>query len=263
MGKTPVHSQGTVGFKQRLDCLLVSRGLASTREEATRFILAGLIKVNGQLIDKRGKLVEGHAEIHLEASTPNYVSRAGEKLASGLDAFKVSCQGMVAMDVGASTGGFTDCLLQRGVSRVYAIDVGYGQLDWKLRNNPQVIIHERCNIRYLPLEAIPDPIELAVIDVSFISLRLVLPCVLKFLAETAIVVALLKPQFEVGKGKVGRKGVVRQEDQRAEVKQNLLNFGESLGLHSLGVIDSPVLGRKGNKEMLLGFYREKSNNIPC
>ena len=242
-------------IKQRLDSLLVSKGLAVSREQAQRFILAGLVNVNGITIDKRGQLIEETAQITLEIPSSHFVSRAGEKLASALETFGISCRGVVAMDVGASTGGFTDCLLQHGVSRVYAIDVGYGQLDWKLRTDPRVKVHERCNIRYLDRMAISECIDLAVIDVSFISLRLVLPCVLKFLGKAAIVVVLLKPQFEVGKGQVGPNGIVRDEAQRITVKEWFLNFSQTLGFDPIGAIDSPILGRKGNKEILVGLRK--------
>jgi 23S rRNA (cytidine1920-2'-O)/16S rRNA (cytidine1409-2'-O)-methyltransferase len=157
------------------------------------------------------------------------------------------------MDVGASTGGFTDCLLQRGARRVYAVDVGYGQLDWKLRQDARVVVLDRENIRYLERTAVPEPIDLAVIDVSFISLTLVLPCVAPFLGRPARVIALVKPQFEVGKGQVGRGGIVRDEEQRRAVTTKVLACAESLGFRSLGVLDSPVLGQKGNREILLGL----------
>lgn len=233
----------------------MSRGLAASREQAHRFILAGLVKVEGIPIDKRGKLIEGSAHIDLDLPLTHYVSRGGTKLASALDMFNISCQGVVAMDVGASTGGFTDCLLQRGASRVYAIDVGYGQLDWKIRTDSRVVVLERRNIRYLGREAIPEPVTLAVIDVSFISLTIVIPAVLTFLDKNALIVALMKPQFEVGKGQVGRGGVVRNESQRILVKDRLLGFFQNLGLDSVGVIDSPIQGRKGNKELLVVLRR--------
>jgi len=239
--------------KQRLDGLLVDRGLVSSREQAGRVILAGLVKVNGNTVDKRAQLVDPMATIDLEPSSSSYVSRAGEKLASALDALDLSCEGAVAMDVGASTGGFTDCLLQRGAKRVYAIDVGYGQLDWHLRNHPNVVVLERCNIRYLSQERIPEPISFSVIDVSFISLKLVLPCVIKFLKPQASVVALVKPQFEAGVKQVGRGGIVRREEVRAAVLENIIHVAQELGLVFLGHVDSSVFGKKGNREILLGL----------
>ena len=245
---SPLHSRS----KRRIDSLLVSRGLVGSREQAHRLILAGLVKVNGQIVDKRGKLIDHRAQIDVLAS-PRFVSRAGEKLAVALDAFAVSCHGVTAMDVGASTGGFTDCLLQYGATRVYAVDVGYGQLDWKLRTDPRVIVLERCNIRHLQAEALPELIGLAVVDVSFISLRLVLPCVTRFLAPHATVIALVKPQFEVGKARVGRGGVVRDERARLDVLEGVKTFGEKIGLRCVGMVEPPVRGRKGNREMVLGF----------
>ncbi len=239
--------------KQRLDSVLVSRGLAVNREQAHRYILAGLVKVDGMLVDKRARLVDEAVTIDIDLPATTFVSRAGDKLAAAIDAFAIDCREVVAMDVGSSTGGFTDCLLQRGARRVYAVDVGYGQLDWTLREDPRVVVHERCNIRYLSAEDIPERIELAVIDVSFISLRIVLPSVIKFLSNTASVVMLVKPQFEVGKGQVGRGGIVRDENKRIMVKDELLRLTETLGLSVIGVMDSPVLGRKGNKEMLMAL----------
>ena len=239
------------GAKQRLDGVLVERGLAPSREQAGRIILAGLVTVDGVMVDKRAKLVEKFAAIAVTPLAASYVSRSGEKLAAALDAFQLSCEGSVAMDIGASTGGFTDCLLQRGARRVYAVDVGYGQLDWRLRNDPRVAVLERCNIRHLEVEAIPDQITFCVIDVSFISLKLVFPCVIKFLADEAIVVALVKPQFEAGIEQVGRGGIVRDEAVREAVIDTTKVIAKSLGFLCLGHLDSPVLGKKGNREILL------------
>jgi len=245
-------------MKQRLDSLLVSRGLTHSREQAARLILAGLVTVNGVLIDKRGKVVKTDASLALDSPSSSFVSRAGGKLAAALDTLNLSCQGVIAMDVGASTGGFTDCLLQRGAGRIYAVDVGYGQLDYTLRTDPRVVVLERCNIRWLDRKTVPESIELAVIDVSFISLKLVLPCVLRFLSEKGTVVTLIKPQFEVGKGLVGKGGVVRDETQRHEVKQEIITYAETIGLRFLGALDSPITGRKGNKEILASFKRNST-----
>ncbi len=239
--------------KQRLDGVLVDRGLVPSREQAGRVILAGLVTVNGMRVDKRAKLVDETAVVEVESLSSAYVSRAGDKLAGALEAFHISCQGVTAMDIGASTGGFTDCLLRQGADRVYAIDVGYGQLDWRLRNDPRVVVMERCNIRHLSQDAIPEPIVLGVIDVSFISLKLVLPCVVKFLAAQAQVVALVKPQFEAGIKQVGRGGIVRDDDVRAAVLDNVKGIAKDLGFSCLGHLDSPVVGKKGNREMLLGL----------
>lgn len=239
--------------KKRLDSVLVDRGLVSSREQAGRVIMAGLVNVNGVTVDKRAKLVEETATIEVASLVSSYVSRAGDKLAGALEALHISCQGVIAMDIGASTGGFTDCLLQRGAKRVYAIDVGYGQLDWRLRNDPRVVVMERCNIRHLPEELVPDPIDLAVIDVSFISLKLVLPCAVKFLAAEAQVIALVKPQFEAGMKQVGRGGIVRDDVVRADVLDNVRGIAKNLGFSCLGHLDSPVAGKKGNREMLLAL----------
>ena len=233
--------------------MLVTRGLASSREQASRMILAGAVRVNGVLTDKQAALVPAEAAIDVASGTAPYVSRGGGKLAAALDAWTVNPAGLVAMDVGASTGGFTDCLLQRGVRRIYAVDVGYGQLDWKLRQDPRVTVLDRQNIRYLERAAVPEPVDLAVIDVSFISLTLVLPCVAPFLGRPARVIALVKPQFEVGKGQVGRGGIVRNDDQRREATQKIIACAESLGFRSFGTLDSPVPGQKGNREILLGL----------
>jgi len=248
--------------KQRLDAVLVDRGLVLSREQAGRVILAGLVQVNGMLVDKRAKLVDETVTIEVTPLAAPYVSRAGDKLAAALDAFHLSCQGLTAMDIGASTGGFTDCLLQRGVERVYAIDVGYGQLDWRLRNDPRVVVMERCNIRHLDAETIPEPIALGVIDVSFISLKLVLPCVVKFLAAQAWVVALVKPQFEAGIKQVGRGGIVRDEAVRVAVIDNVKEMAKKIGFVCLGHLDSPVLGKRGNREMLLGLHWSPVRRLP-
>lgn len=239
--------------RERLDRALVARGLADSREQASRMILAGAVRVNGLLVDKQAALVPAGAAIDVAPDARPYVSRGGGKLAAALDAWAVDPAGLVAMDVGASTGGFTDCLLQRGARRVYAVDVGYGQLDWKLRQDPRVVVLDRRNIRYLERAAVPEPIDLAVIDVSFISLTLVLPCVTPFLGRPAKVIALVKPQFEVGKGRVGRGGVVRDDAQRRAVTDKVLACAESLGLRPFGVMDSPVPGQKGNREILVGL----------
>jgi 23S rRNA (cytidine1920-2'-O)/16S rRNA (cytidine1409-2'-O)-methyltransferase len=236
-----------------LDRVLVARGLAASREQASRLILAGAVRVNGVRTDKQAALVPAEAAIDVATGTMPYVSRGGGKLAAALDAFGIDPAGLVTMDVGASTGGFTDCLLQRGARRVYAVDVGYGQLDWKLRQDPRVVVLDRRNIRHLERAAVPEPVDLAVIDVSFISLTLVLPCVAPFLGRPATAVALVKPQFEVGRGQVGRGGIVRDEEQRRAVTRNITACAESLGFRRLGVLDSPVPGQKGNREILLGL----------
>ena len=231
----------------------MARGLAASREQASRLILAGVVRVNWVPTDKQAALVPAEAAIDVASGAMPYVSRAGGKLAAALYAFRIDPAGLVTMDVGASTGGFTDCLLQRGARRVYAVDVGYGQLDWKLRQDPRVVVLDRRNIRYLERAAVPEPVDLAVIDVSFISLTLVLPCVTPFLGRPATAIALVKPQFEVGKGQVGRGGIVRDEAQRRAVVEKVLACAESLGFRRLGALESPVPGQKGNREILVGL----------
>lgn len=245
-------AQKKVPLRERLDRALVTRGLVASREQAAGLIMAGAVTVDGVLQDKQAKLVALDARIEV-AARPPYVSRAGGKLVAALDAFRVNPAGLAALDVGASTGGFTDCLLQAGARVVYAVDVGFGQLDWRLRQDRRVVVLDRCNIRHLDPATIPEPIDLAVIDVSFISLTLVLPCVVRFLCEPARVIALVKPQFEVGKGQVGRGGIVRDDEQRRAVTEKVLACAESLGLTGIGVLDSPVPGQKGNREILVGW----------
>jgi 23S rRNA (cytidine1920-2'-O)/16S rRNA (cytidine1409-2'-O)-methyltransferase len=237
----------------RLDVLLVSRGLAPTREKAQGLILAGLVEVDGRRVDKAGTAVREDAEVSVAGPEHPYVSRGGIKLAAALDAFRLDPSGLVCADVGASTGGFTDCLLQRGALRVYAIDVGYGQLDARLRADPRVISLERVNARALSREHLPEPPALAVMDVSFISVRLVLPALVPLLAPGAAVVVLVKPQFEAGRSEVGRGGIVRSEAVRQRVVSNLTDFARSSGLEVSGSIPSPIKGAKGNQEFLLAF----------
>lgn len=241
--------------KQRIDSLLVSQSLVPSREQASRFILAGRVRINGVLVDKPGKLVPSDGTVEIIQPASQYASRGGEKLAPALDAFGLSCDGLVVMDVGASTGGFTDCVLQRNAQRVYAIDVGYGQLDWRLRNDARVIVMDRINIRYLASDDIPELVDLVVIDVSFISLKKVWPAVLPMLKPQGYLVALIKPQFEVGKGQVGRGGIVRDEKLREAVKEQFVEYANSLSLDLIGLIDSPILGKKGNKEILIGLKK--------
>lgn len=238
--------------KERLDRLLVQQGLVGSREVAVRTILAGGVLVDGMIVDKPARLVARDARLEIERAAP-FVSRAGEKLAAALDAFSIDPGGLVTLDVGCSTGGFTDCLLQRRAERVYAVDVGYGLIDWKLRQDPRVVLLERTNIRYIDRSLIPEPVDLAVIDVSFISLTLVLPSVVPLLRHGGRVVALVKPQFEVGKGQVGAGGIVRDDAQRRAVTEKVISSGAALGLEVTAVLDSPVKGRKGNREILVGF----------
>lgn len=239
--------------KDRLDRVLVTRGLAQSRDVAVRMILAGEVRLDGALSDKPAKLVPLDSVIDLVSQASRFVSRGGEKLVVALDACAINLQGAVCLDVGCSTGGFTDCLLQRGAARVYAVDVGYGQFDWRLRQDPRVVLHERTNIRYVDRALMPELVSLVVIDVSFISLTMVLPPIIQFLRPGAIVIALVKPQFEVGKGQVGRGGIVRDEAQRQSVLQRILVCAEGLGLIQKMTIDSPIRGKKGNLEFLSIF----------
>ena len=241
--------------KERLDSLLVDRGLVSSRERAKALIAEGKVLVDQQMIDKPGTTVRVEAHLELTAELP-YVSRGGLKLEGALGAFGIDPQGMVVMDVGASTGGFTDCILQRGAKKVYAVDVGYGQLAWKLRNDPRVVNLERANIRYLQREAVQEEgVDLILIDTSFISIEKFLPHVLGFLREGGILVGLIKPQFEVGKGEVGKGGVVRDPALHEKVIERISAFSRELGLRILGVAESPLLGPKGNKEFFIHLLK--------
>lgn len=236
----------------RLDKLLVDRGIVSSRERAQALILAAKVLVDGSKVTKAGQKVPQDCRLELLGEDLAYVSRGGLKLEHALKEFSMDVNGLVAMDVGASTGGFTDCLLQNGARRVYAIDVGYGQLAWKLRQDARVVVLERQNIRYLALELIPEPIQLATIDASFISLKLVIPAVLPFLdSDGARLVALIKPQFEAGRAHVGKGGVVRDPEVHQRVCDSTAEFCRSLGLEVMGITPSPLLGPKGNKEFLL------------
>ncbi|HEU4342769.1 MAG TPA: TlyA family RNA methyltransferase [Candidatus Binatia bacterium] len=240
-----------MGKRERLDKLLLERGLVKSRGEGRARILAGDVLVDDQPITKSGSLVRETALIRLRSKPSPYVSRGGTKLERALQAFNVDVTGKTALDVGASTGGFTDCLLAHGASRVYAVDVGYGQLDWKLRNDPRVVVFEKTNIRYLELEALPGPADLATLDVSFISLRLVLPQVRTLVVPGGVVVALIKPQFEVGKGKVGKGGVVRSAEERLRVVNEITEAAVALGYEVRGVVESPLVGPKGNREFFI------------
>lgn len=242
--------------KVRLDKLLVDRALVPSRERARALILAGKVVVGEHAVDKAGAQVDEDAPVRLKGEDIPYVSRGGLKLEKGLDHFAVDPAGRVTIDVGASTGGFTDCLLQRGAIRVYAVDVGYGQLAWSLREDPRVVNLERTNIRELTAERLGERPSLAVIDASFISLDKVLPPTLALLAPGAEILALIKPQFEVGKGQVGKGGVVRDAEQHAAVVERIRTLAETLGCLVLGVTESPILGPKGNREFLIHLRRK-------
>ena len=236
--------------KERLDVLLVSLGLAESRAKAQATIMAGEVYVNGQKADKSGMEVDITSNVEVRGSACPYVSRGGLKLEKALRNFGVDPTGYVCSDSGASTGGFTDCLLQQGASKVFAIDVGYGQLAWKIRNDPRVVVMERTNIRYVTPEDLGEPLDLSVIDVSFISLSLVLPVVKTLLKPTGQVLCLIKPQFEAGRDKVGKKGVVRDAAVHEEVLQNFITLAKSLGFTIRNLTFSPVKGPEGNIEFL-------------
>ncbi len=237
--------------KERIDVLLVERGLAESRAKAQALILAGQVVVGDQRVDKPGTQVSVDAELRLKGEVLPYVSRGGLKLKAAIDRFGLEVRGRVCADIGASTGGFTDCLLQEGAVRVHAIDVGYGQLHEKLRTDPRVRSRERVNARYLTAEELPEKVGVAVIDVSFISLTQVLPAVLPFLEPGGLLVALVKPQFEVGRERIGKGGVVRDAAARQEAIDAVVAFAREQGLTVQGVMDSPVPGPAGNVEALL------------
>jgi 23S rRNA (cytidine1920-2'-O)/16S rRNA (cytidine1409-2'-O)-methyltransferase len=237
--------------KQRLDRVLVARGFAPSRERAQALLLAGAVLVDGQPRAKAGTMIPLEATIHLTHDPQPYVSRGGLKVEGALDFFHIDPAGKTIMDVGASTGGFTDCLLQRGARRIYAVDVGYGQLAWGLQQDPRVVNLQRRNIRYLNREEVGESIDLAVIDTSFISLELVIPPTLTFLKEGGGLLALIKPQFEVGKGEVGKGGVVRDTEKHQRVVERIIRFAEGQGLIIHGVMESPLRGPKGNKEFFI------------
>jgi len=242
--------------KERLDKLLVEKGIVRNRERARALIMAGKVAVEGKLIDKPGVQINVEANLKLRGNEPPYVSRGGEKLEGALKTFGIDPKGMVVMDVGASTGGFTDCVLQQGAKKVYAVDVGYGQLAWKLQKDPRVVNLERRNIRYLQREEVQDETDLILIDTSFISIEKFLPFLLRFLKKGGSILSLIKPQFEVGKEEVGKGGVVRDVALHRKVIDRISRFSQEVGLKVLGVIESPLLGPKGNKEFFIYLKKE-------
>jgi 23S rRNA (cytidine1920-2'-O)/16S rRNA (cytidine1409-2'-O)-methyltransferase len=242
--------------RERLDQLLVERGLAESRAKAQALILAGQVFSGERRLDKPGQGVAADLPLVIRGPSSPYVSRGGLKLSHGLDHFGIDPKGTVAIDVGASTGGFSDVLLQRGATRVYAVDVGHGQLDWRLRNDPKVVVLERTNARYLSRDLIPEPVDLVVCDASFISLKLVLPPALQLTHAGACLLALIKPQFEVGKGQVGKGGVVRDPALHAQVCSDIAHWlADEQGWHVLGITESPITGPKGNREFLIATRR--------
>lgn len=249
-------------MKERLDVLLVKRGLATSREKAKAIIMAGQVYVNEQKEDKAGSVFEeDKAQIEIKGNTLRYVSRGGLKLEKAMAEFPIQLQDKVCMDIGASTGGFTDCMLQNGAAKVYSVDVGYGQLDWKLRNDERVICMEKTNFRYMKPEDIGEPLDFASVDVSFISLTKILTPAYAMLKEQAEMVCLIKPQFEAGREKVGKKGVVREPAVHEEVIRKIVHHAAEVGFHVLDLSYSPIKGPEGNIEYLLYIRKENAQDM--
>jgi len=249
--------------KQRLDVLLVERGMAESRQKAQATIMSGAVFVDGRRADKPGASFPSDAQVEVRGRALAYVSRGGLKLEKAMRCFPITLKGKTAADIGASTGGFTDCMLQNGALKVYAVDVGYGQLDWRLRNDPRVVCLERTNARYLTREQIPEPLEFASVDVSFISLKLILPALRALMADEGEAVCLVKPQFEAGREKVGKKGVVRDPKVHQEVLERFLTHADDAGFSVRGMTFSPIKGPEGNIEYL-GYLRAgRGDSQPC
>ncbi|MDD6191250.1 MAG: TlyA family RNA methyltransferase [Firmicutes bacterium] len=248
-------------MKKRLDVLAVERELFSSREKARGSIMAGLVYVNGIRVDKPGASVKEDAEITVKEALCPYVSRGGLKLEKAMETWDICLDNVKAVDIGASTGGFTDCMLKNGARQVFAIDVGYGQLDWKLRNDERVVNMEKCNVRYLDVNEVGTDVDFISIDVSFISLKLVFPVASQLLQDDGSLVCLVKPQFEAGREQVGKKGIVRDEKVHREVIQNVIEYGSENGLYPHGLTYSPVKGTKGNIEYLLFMKKNKCDSV--
>ena len=248
-------------LKERLDTLLVRLGYFESREKAKAAVMAGLVHVDKQLCDKAGTQVKETALIEIKQDLCPYVGRGGLKLEKALVQFNLDLQGFIAVDIGASTGGFTDCMLQKGATKVYAIDVGYGQLHYKLRNDPRIVNMERMNIRYLDPKTIPDDIDFISIDVSFISVNLVFPVAAKLLKDGGQVVCLIKPQFEAGRSQVGKHGIVREKPVHVDVIQKVMEYGFRNGLRSEALTWSPVTGAKGNIEYLVLLEKNQGASV--
>ncbi len=248
--------------RERLDKVLVDRGQATSRERARRLVMAGAVRVGGRVVDKPGALVARDAAIVVEGDALPFVSRGGVKLEAALSCFHIDVSEAVVLDVGASSGGFSDCVLQRGARAVIAVDVGYGQFAWSLRRDPRVTLLERTNIRHVTAEMLPSVPTVAVVDVSFISLRLVLPVVADVVAPGGEIVALVKPQFEVGRGQVGKGGVVRDSRQHDSAVEAVRACGVALGLQYIGRCESPILGPRGNREFFLAFHKLETQDSP-
>lgn len=248
-------------MKKRLDILLVEKQLEKSRERAKAMIMEGLVYVNGQKEDKPGSMTDEAASVEVRGKTLPYVSRGGLKLEKAITQFGIDLMGKTAMDIGASTGGFTDCMLQNGAAKVYCVDVGYGQLAWKLRCDPRVVNMERVNIRYVTGEQVPDRLDFISVDVSFISLSLVLPVAKQLLKEDGEIVALIKPQFEAGREKVGKKGVVRDSAVHREVIGKVIELAQSLELTVKGISFSPIKGPEGNLEYLIYLQKTQRQEV--
>ena len=247
--------------KIRLDQYLCQNGLVQSRERAKALIMSGIVFVNEQKVDQAGEMIAPDAKVEVRGHDIGYVSRGGLKLEKAMQVFPMRPDGKVCMDIGASTGGFTDCMLQNGAVKVYAVDVGYGQLAWSLRNDPRVISKERTNVRYITSDQIPEPLDLAVMDLSFISVKLILPAVCPLLKDDAAVVCLIKPQFEAGREEVGKKGVVRDPKVHLEVLESFLDFVPGAGFTVMGLDYSPIKGPEGNIEYL-GYLRKGTHPAP-
>jgi len=247
-------------MKERLDVLLVNNGLAESREKAKRTIMAGLVTVDGRLEDKPGSRFDIDSDVQVKGQECPYVSRGGLKLEKAIEEWGVSCEGAVCVDMGASTGGFTDCMLQHGARKVYAIDVGYGQLDYKLRTDERVINMEKTNIRYLDTALIEEPVDLISIDVSFISARHMFPVASELLSDKGLILCLVKPQFEAGREQVGKGGIVREPEIHREVIEKVIGYACECGLYPRALSFSPIKGTKGNIEYLLLLSHEKCDN---
>jgi len=248
-------------LKQRLDTILVERGLFDSREKAKASVMEGIVSVNGLKAYKAGTMTDVSADITVKEDPCPYVGRGGLKLEKAMDFFDMDMTGAVTADIGASTGGFTDCMLQHGARKVYAIDVGYGQLAWKLRKDPRVINMEKTNARYLDCDRIPEPVDFITIDVSFISVSHILAVATRLLADQGSIICLVKPQFEAGRDQVGKKGIIKDEEVHKEVIRKVIHYGEETGLAAAGLTFSPVKGAKGNIEYLL--YMKKQDDCPA
>ena len=245
--------------KKRADVILHEKGLVESREKGKRIIMEGSVFIGDVRVDKPGEKYGMDVDIQIRSNPLKYVSRGGLKLEKAMEVFDLDLKDTICMDMGASTGGFTDCMLQSGASKVYSVDVGYGQLDWKLRSDPRVVVHERTNIRHMDVETIPDRMDFISIDVSFISLKLILPVAHRILKDQGSLVALVKPQFEAGREKVGKKGIVREKSTHREVVENVLEFSRDIGFYPHGLAFSPITGTTGNIEFLLLLKKQEAH----